>query len=72
MLRELKNIEDTYEHIRVEQAAMTGRNTLPPTAAGVVGTIKHVWYLVVVAFAVHNASNIFRRHFKLKYFRWHV
>ena len=38
---------------------MTGRNSLPTTAAGVVDTIKQVWCLAVVVVAVHSACNIF-------------
>ena len=34
-------------HLYIELAAMTGRNTSPTAAAGVVGIIKHVWYVAV-------------------------
>ena len=35
-------------HPDIEQAAMTGVNTEPITAASVVHDIKYVWYAVVV------------------------
>ena len=40
---------------------MTGFSALPTTAAGVVDTIKQVWYLVVVAVAVHSAEIFFSK-----------
>ena len=70
MLRELKILR-TRAHPYIEQAAMTGHNMVPTTAAGVVGTIKHVWYLVVIV-AVHSAFDIFRQHFRWKCPRWRV
>ena len=41
------------------KAAMTGRNTLITTAAGVVDTIEQVWYLAIVVAAVHRFFFIF-------------
>ena len=63
MLREL-NILRTRGHPYIEQAATTGRNTLPITAGGVVDTVKQVWHRVVVVIViVHSAFLIFRGHF---------
>ena len=56
----------------IEQASITGRDTLPTTAAGVVDTIKNVWYLAAGVVAVHSAFNLFRWHFTVKCHRWHL
>ena len=46
-------------HLYIKPAATTDRNTLPATAAGVVGIMIQVWYLVLTVVAVHNAFHIF-------------
>ena len=51
---------------------MTGRNTLLTLVAGVAETIKQVWYLVVVVFAVHSTFNIFLWQVSLKCHRWRI
>ena len=42
----------------MEQAAMTGRNAEPITAASVVDNVERVWYVVVVVITdgVYNSS----------------
>ena len=56
----VNNIEERSASIRMSsKAAMTGRNTLITTAAGVVDTIEQVWYLAVVVAAVHRFFFIF-------------
>ena len=52
MLREQKILR-IRAHLYIEPAAMTGRD-LTTTAAGVVGIIKQIWYLVLTVVAVHT------------------
>ena len=71
MLRELSKLR-IQAHLHIEQAAMTGRDTLPATAASVVNTVKHVWCLVVVVVAFLRAFDIFRYHSSARCHRWRV